>query len=75
MRSRRAATISGHPRGVPRSDVAAMRDAVGYQFAVEAVEVAARPRLVVFIWKVDTAVIPGIAVSIEATSRLDRNQR
>jgi len=51
-----------------------MRDAVRRQLAVKAVtEVSARPRFVVVIWKIDAAIVPGVAVSVEAASRLDRD--
>ena len=75
MRSRRSTAVSGHSRGVSRGDVAAVRDTGGYQLAFKAVEVAACPRFVVVIWKVDAAVVPGVAIGIETASRLDRDQR
>jgi hypothetical protein len=77
MRSGRPATIARRTRAMSWGDItAAVRVAVGGQFVVEAVaNVAVRPRVVVLIWKIDAAIVPGVSVSIEAARRLDRDQR
>jgi hypothetical protein len=53
-----------------------VRGAVGRQFVVKAIaKVAARPRIVVFVWKINAAVVPGVAVSVEAARGLYGDQR
>lgn len=59
-----------------RSNVTtAMGDAIGCQLAFESVtEVTGRPRVAVVVWKIDAAIVPGIAVSVEAACRFNRDQ-
>jgi hypothetical protein len=80
MRCRWATTIGGSPHVVFWGRITRMRYLIERNFVIAAAaapigEMTTGPRTVVVIRKVDAAIVPWIAISIKATSRLNGNQR
>ena len=67
MGGRRAAAIAGCAGAVSGGNVAAERNG---ELAVDGAEETNAPR-VLLVGEVDAAVVPGVAIGIEAASRLD----
>ena len=76
MSSVRTSAVGGLSGIVAGGNIAGLGDAVGRRLVFGAVaEGTGWPWAAVVVGKVYTAVVPGVTFSIEAASRLDRNQR
>lgn len=72
MRSGRTPAVAGLSGTVTGRDIAGLGDAVGRQLVFGVAERTSWPRAVI-VREVYTAVVPGVTVSVEAASRLDRD--
>jgi len=80
MRRRWTTTVCGSPHVVFWGRIARMRYLIERDFVITAAaapvaKVTIWPRIAVVFGKVDAAVVPWVAISIKATSRLYGNQR